>query len=115
MDYAAFGKVRLVDLDFVQGRALREDGELWAGLGIVVAGFELASDAGGPAVYGAPEVYACLAASARPDYDPLAEVEQELATQRAVLATMERSLSWRLTAPVRAVSRLARRLSSKRG
>jgi Methyltransferase domain len=113
VDYAAFGKVRLVDLDFVQGRALREHGELWAGLGIVVAGFELGPDAAGPAVFGAPEVYKNLAATTRPDYDPLAEVEQELATQREVMAMMEGSLSWRATAPVRAVNRLARRLSSR--
>jgi hypothetical protein len=114
VDYAAFGKVRLVDLDFVQGRALREGGELWAGLGIVVAGFELGVGAAGPAVYGAPEVYASLTASARPDYNPLAEVEQELATQREVLAMIEGSLSWRLTAPLRAVSRLRRTRGSPR-
>lgn len=115
VDYSAFGKVRLVDLDFVQGRALREDGELWAGLGIVVTGFALGPEAGGPAVYGAPEVYAGLAASARPDYEPLAEVEQELATQRELLSMMESSLSWRLTAPARSVSLLVRRLRSRRG
>jgi hypothetical protein len=114
VDYRAFGKVRLVDLDFVQGRALRQDGELWAGLGIVVTGFALGPDAGGPAVYGAPEVYAGLAASARPDYEPLVEVEQELATQREVLSMMESSLSWRLTAPLRALSRLGRARSSAR-
>lgn len=115
VDYAAYGKVRLVDLDFVQGRALRANGELWAGLGIVVTGFAVGAEAGGPAVYGAPEVYAGLAASARPDYDPLAEVEQELATQRQVLSMMESSLSWRVTAPARALSRLARQLSARRG
>jgi hypothetical protein len=114
VDYTAFGKVSLVDLDFVQGRALREDGQLWAGLGIVVAGFELGPEAGGPAVYGAPEVYAGLMATARPDYDALAEVEQELATQRKMLALMEGSLSWRLTAPLRGLSRLGRTRGSAR-
>jgi hypothetical protein len=114
VNYAAFDKVRLVDLDFVQGRALREADELWAGLGIVVAGFELGEGAPGPPVYGAPEVYARLAGSMRPDYGPLAQVEQELAAQRQLLAMLERSLSWRVTAPLRALSRLARRSSSRR-
>jgi methyltransferase family protein len=109
VDYAGFAKVRLVDLDFVQGRALRESGELWAGLGIVVAGFELSESAMGSAVYTAPEVYANLSASIRPDYDPVVEVEQELAEQREVLAMMGRSLSWRVTAPLRTLSRLLRR------
>lgn len=114
VDYAAFEKVTLVDLDFVQGRALREDGGLWAGLGIVVTGFDLGTEAGGPAVYGAPEVYAGLSASTRPNYDPVAEVEQELAIQRELLALMEASLSWRLTAPLRALARLSRARGSAR-
>jgi hypothetical protein len=108
IDYGAFDKVRLVDLDFVQGRALREKNELWAGLGVVVTGWEPGPRVG-PSVYTAPDVYANFAGAAHANYGQLMELECELAAQREVVKLMERSWSWRITSPLRRLRRGASR------
>ena len=62
VDLDAFGTVRFVDYDFVQGQVMREgpqENELWYGLGVVVTGSEL-RNADWPRHYAAPEVYAGL-------------------------------------------------------
>lgn len=60
VDYASYAKITLLDLDFVQGVAMREGprrGELWNGLGLIVVGWEVAvSDVHEP-THRAPDVY----------------------------------------------------------
>jgi len=113
VDYDRFSKVQFVDLDFVQGRALRERNDLWAGLGIVVAGWDLRPDVAGPPVYSAPEIYAQRTGGARWDYAQLLELERELSVQRDVVRLMERSWSWRFTAPARRLRRSLRKGQSR--
>jgi Methyltransferase domain len=95
IDFATFADVRFVDLDFVPGRATH-GGAAWAGLGLVVVGLEVEADV--------PPPLRSVDASAA-----MWAVEEELARQRELVQHMERSLSWRLTAPLRRVrSRLRR-------
>lgn len=109
--YAEIGKVAYVDLDFVAGHVTAEPppgGECWGGLGLIVAD---ESRRFGPAHEGR-----------RPRMIPLSDlvwpsVERRLGTAHTadsadsaeMVARMESSLSWRLTAPLRAAKRLLRR------
>jgi hypothetical protein len=123
VDYAAFGTVSFVDLDFVAGRVMRhgpQADELWYGLGLVVTGWDFERDEW-PEAYGAPEVYDAFAAtraagdeSRRPGYGQLLELEHELEVQKELRRLMERSLSWRVTAPLRGARGLLRRARPSR-
>ncbi len=124
VDYQAFDKIRFVDLDFVPGRVMREGpvkDEYWSGLGLIVTGGGL--DLHQPwSAYAVPHVYegfSTALAAAGENSDPLSlgrisELEQELAVQRDILELIESSWSWRLTAPLRAAKRLARRAGVRR-
>jgi hypothetical protein len=119
IDYGASDGVRFVDLDFVQGKVMSEGpqkNELWYGLGLVVTGWDLAGDQPWPPAYSASDVYASFATAlaegesiSRPGYGQLRELEEHLAAQRELVKLMERSWSWRLTAPVRSVAQFVRR------
>jgi hypothetical protein len=119
IDYSAIGKVRIVDLDFVQGKVMSEGpqkDELWYGLGLVVTGWDLVGDEGWPPAYSAPDVYAAFAAvlaegepTRRIGYGQLRELEDQLADQRELVKLMEHSWSWRLTTPMRSVAQFVRR------
>jgi Methyltransferase domain len=109
VNYQAFERVRVVDLDFVPGRVYREGpqaDELWYGLGIVVTGARSPS-AAWPRAYAVPEVYEAFARSAgngagrRPGAEQVRELEREVATQKEVVRLMQQSWSWRLTSPLR--------------
>jgi len=124
VDYERFDKVRFVDLDLVPGRVMREGpirDLLWTGLGVVVTG----ADFEGPSralAYPAPEVYeafssALVAGSYVPQrlgHEQLVQLEQHAETERKLVEMMERSWSWRLTAPLRSAKRLARRTRASR-
>jgi hypothetical protein len=93
--FDAFADVRVVDLDFVPGRAL-PDGQLWAGLGVIVKGWDVTAEV--------------LARGVRDGSgSALWAVEQELATERELVTAMQHSFSWRLTAPLRALRKVIRR------
>lgn len=91
--------------------------ELWYGLGLVVTGQPLADDEPWPAAYPAPTVYAAFSRALREEgiladalgHRQLLDLEEQLEEQRRLVAVMERSLSWRVTAPLRRVRGLARR------
>lgn len=119
VDYGAFDKVRFVDLDFVPGRVMCEGplkDEYWSGLGIIVMGVGLDIPLP-PSAYPVSEVYEGFSKSlvdSGESSEPLGagqlvELEQELATQKDLVRLMESSGSWRLTAPLRAAKRVARR------
>jgi Methyltransferase domain len=60
VDYASYAKITLLDLDFVQGVAMREGprrGELWNGLGLIVVGWEVAVSEVHEPTHRAPDVY----------------------------------------------------------
>jgi hypothetical protein len=121
IDFERFEHVTHVELDLVQGKVFRTgpyEDELWSGLGIVLTGW------GGvtygqsitPA-YSAPEVYGAFADALsggdpvrRPGYGQVLELERDLATARGLVDVMERSLSWRITAPLRSGRDALRRL-----
>jgi hypothetical protein len=98
--YAEVEKVAFVDLDFVGGYVPAEShtkGECWGGLALIVVD---ESGAFGPAHEGR-----------RPRMEPLSdfvwpatEGEGDAVDYRSLAAEMEGSLSWRITAPLRAVS-----------
>ncbi len=119
VDLDAFGTVRFVDYDFVQGQVMREgpqENELWYGLGVVVTGSEL-RNADWPRHYAAPEVYAGFSSSLQRDDEipqslgdgQLIELQREAADQKALVDLMQSSLSWRLTAPLRRLRRATHR------
>jgi hypothetical protein len=119
VDQDAFGTVRFVDYDFVQGQVMREgpqENELWYGLGIVVTGPELLN-ADWPKHYVAPEVYAGFSSSLRRDGEipqplgdsQLIELQREVADRGALVDLMQSSVSWKLTAPLRRLRSMTRR------
>jgi hypothetical protein len=122
VDYSAGEEVRFVDLDFVQGKVMSEGpqkDELWYGLGLIVTGWDLVGAEPWPTAYSASDVYAAFATAlaageptSRLGHGQLRELEEQLTTQRDLVKLMERSLSWRLTRPVRGVAELLRRLAS---
>jgi methyltransferase family protein len=117
IDFLGYEKVRLVDLDFVPGGMILEPGknELWHGLGLIVTEWEIDDPAPWPQVHPAPDVYAAFAsaladrdAARSPDYRQLLALEEALAVQRRVVRLMERSWSWRVTAPLRSLRHFIR-------
>jgi hypothetical protein len=107
VDYDSFGKVTLVDLDFVLGRALKENDvpSLWAGLGLIVTGLDTGTHAARPQLVAGPDVYGRVAAA---EGSQLLNLERELAEQRESMRLMERSWSWRLTKPLRSLRRIVK-------
>ncbi len=109
------------ELDFVVGQLWDGgpfDHDLWGGLGLVVTGWELERSTRGGAsrIHDALEVYSTFRraledgeAAERPRYGEIRALERKLADAHASMSLMERSLSWRVTAPLRRVRGLARR------
>lgn len=128
--YGAWPKVEHVDLDFVPGYLFKEDrllNELWGGLGLVVVdASRLAYGRGDPMqqrVYPAAQLFARVRdqivaeqraegssgdAGSEETADEVMRLRAEIEHQRDLQAAMKRSLSWRLTAPLRAAKRGAR-------
>jgi hypothetical protein len=86
--------------------------ELWFGLGLIVVGWDLDSPAEYRA-YSAPEVYAAFSsalAEGRSNdqlgHGQLLQLEEDLERQKRLIGMIERSWSWRLTAPLRGAKRL---------
>jgi len=112
VEFDSYERVTFVDLDFVPGRVYREGSqkdELWYGLGLVVTGWGV-TDGDRPRIYPAPYVYDAFARSLADGDVPraighgqLLELEAELENQRRLVSLMETSLSWRVTAPLRAL------------
>jgi Methyltransferase domain len=114
-------KVTHVELDFVVGQ-LWDGGEfdhdLWGGLGLVVTGWDVVQPVRGGARprYDAVDVFATFRRSVAngadaeaPRYGEIHRLEAQIADVRRSLRLMERSLSWRITAPLRSVRTLLRR------
>ena len=121
IDFTAFDSVCFVDLDFVQGKVMREGpqaDELWWGLGLIVTGERL--DRVWPNPYSGPEVYAGFSRAlveggelANPiGYGQLVELHGEVGALKELVRGMERSASWRSTRPLRAIKARVRRLFS---
>jgi hypothetical protein len=107
--FASYEKVTLVDLDFTSGQIVKvgDEHRLWGGFGVVVTGWPI-GELPRPAVDTLDVFTRCLSTLPHeheeiPGYDAFADLELELATVRASLAKMERSLSWRITSPLRRV------------
>jgi len=118
IDFAHFKHVTYVELDMVQGNVARlgpYGDETWGGLGVILTGWSGVAHGITPA-YTAPEVYAAFADTLsageprrRPGYGHLLELEHDLATARGLVDAMQRSLSWRITAPLRSARSALRR------
>ena len=115
--YGSFEKVRLVDLDFVPGRVMREGpyrDEHWSGLGLIVVGDTALPEA--HQAYPAPDVYRAFShvrMTSGESSEPLGEaqrleLEREVERQRALVQLMERSFSWRITSPLRRLKAVMR-------
>ena len=88
----------------------------WTGFGIVVVGW-LESGATWPATYSLRDVYHAFGSSLDSKgaerslgHRELRKLEREVALERELRLLMERSLSWRLTAPLRSGRRFVRNL-----
>jgi hypothetical protein len=113
-------KVTHVELDFVVGQIWGGgsfDHDLWGGLGLVLVGLDV-RDAPREArpIYDAVDVFSTFRRTLadrgevnRPRYGELHELERQLADARASMRLMERSVSWRLTEPLRRARSLFRR------
>jgi hypothetical protein len=121
IDFDRFERVTYVELDMVQGRLFKtgsHEDELWCGLGVILTGWsEVAYGQSLSPAYSAAEVYDGFAEALsggdpvrKPGYGHWLELEQELATARGLVDVMERSLSWRLTAPLRSGRTALRRV-----
>jgi hypothetical protein len=111
VDFGRFEKVRYVDLDFVTGRVMTEgpeQDELWYGLGVVVVGHEV--DIGPwPSAYDASTAYRALSRALEQEgqldepigYGQYVELQGDVAELSRVIDGMQRSLSWKVTAPLR--------------
>jgi len=114
-------KVTHVELDFVVGQLWNGgafDHDLWGGLGLVVTGWDLVEPVrrGARPGYDAVEVYSTFRQSlttggipADPRYGEIHRLEGQIDDVHRSLQLMERSLSWRITAPLRRVKGLLRR------
>lgn len=113
-------KVTHVELDFVVGQLWDGgpfDHDLWGGLGLVVTGLDFirpaSTDVRRP--YEAVDVYSTFRRAVkggggeRPAYGELHRLEREVAQVRDSMRLMERSLSWRLTSPLRRARSLLRK------
>jgi hypothetical protein len=117
--YESYGKVAHVDLDFIGGYVPAEPplrGQCWGGLGLVIvdgSGDFADAHGGRPAMTPLsdliwPTAEAMLPAAAGAPAAPGRDAE--LQRLRELVASMEASASWRLTAPLRSLkSRLRRR------
>jgi hypothetical protein len=119
IDFDSYENVRYVDLDFVPGRIKNDGplkGELWSGLGLVVTGWNSPGKGDVPSVYASTGMIDAFLRSPkggdearRPQYSELATLEARVESLRRQLKLMERSRSWRITAPLRSSrSRLRR-------
>jgi Methyltransferase domain len=123
IDYAAFDKVRFVDLDFVTGKVMREGpsvGELWSGLGLIVTGWELGPESQWPQAYSAADAYTALGdvlagddPTLRPGHVQLLKLQRQLTDSLNLTRGMESSLSWRITAPLRSSRDVVRRIAAR--
>ena len=113
-------KVTHVELDFVVGRiwgGADYDHDLWGGLGLVVTGWELAGDdqAETRPLYDSVDVFETFRhalerrGTVQAPYGEIRVLEHQLSLLRQSTSLMERSLSWRLTAPLRRARSLTRR------
>jgi hypothetical protein len=112
-------KVTHVELDFVVGQIWGGgsfDHDLWGGLGLVLTGWEArpAPREARP-IYDAVDVFSTFRRTVetggdveQPRYGELHELERQLADARASMRLMERSVSWRLTEPLRRARSLFR-------
>jgi hypothetical protein len=105
-------KVTQVELDFVVGQLWDGgpfDHDLWGGLGLIVTGLDFVRPASGDVgrPYDSVDVYSTFRRAVkdggveRPPYGEVHRLEQEIALVRDSMHRMERSLSWRLTEPLR--------------
>jgi Methyltransferase domain len=113
VDFAAFERVAHVDLDFVPGQVLRkrEGDEPWCGLGIVLVGWDVGSDAAWRETHSAADVTAAFLGRSAPGgghYHVVADLERQLDHLGDVIERMRRSWSWRATGPFRRLARAAR-------
>jgi hypothetical protein len=114
-------KVTHVELDFVVGQLWHGgafDHDLWGGLGLVVTGWDLVEPVRGGARpgYDAVEVYSTFRQSVaaggiaeEPRYGEIHRLEGQVDDARRSMHLMERSLSWRITTPLRRLKALLRR------
>lgn len=114
-------KVSKVELDFVVGQVWGGetfDHDFWGGLGLVATGWRI--ERGSPRttqpIYDAVDVFSTFrqtleggAEVERPRYGEINALERQLADARASMRLMERSLSWRITAPLRRARSVIRR------
>lgn len=125
VDYGSHDKVRFVDLDFVTGKVMREGpsmGELWSGVGLIVTGWDFHAEPTWPRAYSAADAYSALGdvlagddPSLRPGHVQLLKLQRELNEQMKLVGAMERSLSWRLTRPLRLLRNTVRRAGAAIG
>jgi hypothetical protein len=114
--YAAYPKVAYVELDLVAGYMFREPSllhELWGGLGLVLVDSARGADhADHPCQARYYEAFGLLSRarvaildeeSGRGTEQRLEQLEEELRTARESLDSVQRSASWRVTAPLRAL------------
>jgi len=115
IDYDRFGKVSLVELDFVEGFAMSAGDkahQAWGGFALIAAGWDDLEPVYAQR-YPAPLVWEGFSRSLGVE-DPItaaqvAHVEEQYETERNLRQLMESSLSWRLTKPLRAAKKLGRR------
>jgi hypothetical protein len=114
--YAAYPKVAYVELDFVAGYMFREPSllhELWGGLGLVVVdsarGTYYGDQPGQARYFEAFDLLSRARAAILDEEDGrgtarrLDQIESELRVARESLDSMQSSVSWRVTAPLRAL------------
>lgn len=119
--YSDFEKVAFVDLDFVGGYVPAEGqlkGQCWGGLGLIVVdetgSFAKAHEGGRTPMAPLSElVWPAAEALRRGAPMPASDENDELERQRTVIHEMQRSASWRLTAPLRAARAQLRSLSQR--
>ena len=130
--FADYPKVRCVELDFLTGYMGATEpfvGQLWGGFGVVLLDSArdlgiAASIEGDPRYFDAHSMIERLGGSCDRAASPAASAEggaagdaehraetlaAQLDEQRRLLESVERSASWRLTAPLRAAKRALRR------
>jgi hypothetical protein len=115
--YAEIDKVALVDLDFVGGYVPAEPpmfGECWGGLALIVVDesrrFGPAHDGRRPRMAPLSDlIWPAAAGMNSAGLSPAADSIADLERYRGLVEEMQTSLSWRLTAPLRAASARLRR------
>jgi hypothetical protein len=109
IDYASFGKVAYVETEFVAGYAVADGpfaGQMWGGFGLI----EVDADADQPPRSQRErfESFDALRTLVEPDQEEPERLRAELERARGVMADLQSSLSWRMTAPLRAAKRALR-------